>query len=310
MIISDLDVKVGGKKDSNVVNNTRISKEAEPGSEIEFKIEIENLFSDEEDLEIENIDVEITIEDIDDGDDLEEDADDFDIKQGKDENVRIKFKVPLAVDEDIFNVIIKVEGEDENGTIHEIRWELELEVEKENHEIRIIRAALAPSIISCQRRISINTKIINTGTDDEDDVTLEVTSPELGVSFVINIDLDEGPDDSSYTKLITETISSGVLPGIYPIKVNTFYDGKLSEARIINLEVERCELVKEIREEVKEEGPKVEVIRPLAVIEKKPAAGVSFVGTDEYKTLLAILIVLFVGIGIFVIGAGYMILKK
>jgi len=310
LIINDLDIKVDGKKDSNVVNNTRISKEAEPGSEIEFKLEIENLFTDDEDLEIEDIDIEITIVDIDDGDDLEEDTDEFDIKQGRNEDLKIKFDIPLEVDEGIFDVLIQIEGEDENGTTHEIRWELELEVEKESHEIRIIRAALAPSTISCQRRISINTEIINTGSDDEDDVTLEITSPELGISSVVNdIELDEGTDDNRYTRLITKSISPDVLPGTYPIEVSVFYDGTASETRTVSLEVKECELTKAVKKQVKEKKPAVEVIRPQVIIEKKPAPE-PFSSTDEYKTLLAILVVLFLGTAIFVIGAGYIILKK
>ncbi|MEK6869044.1 MAG: putative Ig domain-containing protein, partial [Nanoarchaeota archaeon] len=75
LIISDLDVKVDTKTDKGIQNNTKISKEAAPGSRVEFKLEIENLFTDDEDLEIEDIDVEITIEDIDDGDDLDGDID-------------------------------------------------------------------------------------------------------------------------------------------------------------------------------------------------------------------------------------------
>ena len=163
------------------------------------------MFTDEEDLKIKDIDVEITIEDIDDGDDLAEDADEFDIKPEKNKDVIIEFDIPLEVDEDIYDVIINIEGKDENGTTHAIIWGLELEVEKESHEIRIIRAALTPSTIRCQRQISINTEIINTGLDDEDDVTLEATSADLGISsLTADIELDEGTDDNRFTKLITK----------------------------------------------------------------------------------------------------------
>ena len=311
MIISDLDVKVDGKTDKNINNNTKIGKDASPGAKVEFKLEIESLFTNDEDLEIEDIDVEITIEDIDDGDDLEEDADEFDLKQGKDERVNIKFEIPLEVDEDIFDVIIDVEGEDENGTTHTIRWELELEVEKENHEIRIIRSALTPSTVACQRRISINTEVINTGSSDEDDVSLEIVSPELDISSLTNsIVLDEGTDDNRYSKLITETLSSDVLPGTYPIEVNSYYDGKLSETKTLNLVVEECELVKKVKKDVKEKKPEVEVIIPKIIAKKEPVAKVTFAQTDEYKTLLAILLILFLGTAIFVVGAGFILLKK
>jgi hypothetical protein len=312
LIISDLDIKVDSKTDKNVQNNTKIGKEAAPGSKVEFKLEIENLFTDDEDLKIEDIDVEITIEDIDDNDDLDEDTDEFDLKPGKNKDISIEFDIPLEVEEDTYNVIINVEGEDENRTTHSIRWELELEVEKEDHEIRIIRSALTPSVINCQRQISLNTEIINTGTKDEDDVTLEITSPDLGISsLTTDIELDEGTDDNRLTKLVTPSISADVAPGVYPIVIDAYYDSTLSESKTVDLTVEGCELVKKVKKRVKEKKPEVEVLMPSVTIGKKPVAEkVSFAGTDEYNTLLAILIVLFMGTAVFVIGAGYIILRK
>ena len=82
-------------------------------------------------------------------------------------------------------------------------------------------SSLTPSTIKCQKTISINTEIINTGADDEDDVTLEIISAELGInSLTNNIELDEGTDDNRLTKLIKETIGDNVLPGTYTIKIN------------------------------------------------------------------------------------------
>ena len=311
LAITELNVKVDGKTDKNLNDGDKIGKEAAPGSNVEFKLKIENLFTDDEDLEIEDIDVEITIEDIDDGDDLEEDAKEFDLKDGKNKKVSIEFKIPLEVEEGIFDVIIDVEGEDENRTTHTIRWEIGLEVEKDDHEIRIIRSALTPSVINCQRQISLNTEIINTGTKDEDDVSLEITSPDLGISsLTTGIELDEGTDDNRFTKLIRESISTDVAPGEYPITIDAYYDSTLSESKTVDLTVEDCELVKKIKKDVKEKKPEVEVIMPPAIIEKKPVAEVSFAGTDEYSTLLAILIVLFLGTAVFVGGAAYIILRK
>ena len=311
LVISDLDVKVDKKTDKNLNNNTKIDKEAVPGSIVEFKLEIENLFTDEEDLKIKDIDVEVTIEDIDDGDDLAEDADEFDIKPEKNKDVSIEFDIPLEVDEDIYDVIINIEGKDENGTTHAIIWGLELEVEKESHEIRIIRAALTPSTIRCQRQISINTEIINTGSDDEDDVTLEATSADLGISsLTADIELDEGTDDNRFTKLITKSISADAAPGIYPITINAYYGSTLSESKTVDLTVEDCELVKKIKKEVKEEKPKVEVILPKVVKEEKPKADVSFVETEGYSVLLVILTIMFIGTAIFIVGAGFILLRK
>ncbi|MDP3766190.1 MAG: putative Ig domain-containing protein, partial [Nanoarchaeota archaeon] len=313
LLISNLDVKVDGKTSKNIQNNTGISKKAKPGSKVEFKLEIENLFTREEGLKIEDISAEVAIEDIDDGDDLDNDAKEFDLKAGKKEDVKIGFDIPLEVDEDNYDIIIDVEGKDENGTTHRISYNLKIEVKKENHEIRIIKSALTPPTIQCQRQISLDTEIINTGSNDEDDVRLEVASPSLDISSLIKgISLNEGDEDNTFVKLIKYSISQDVLPGTYPITINAYYDDKLSGTKTAELAVQECEQTKQIKQEVKEEKPNVEVIRPAAIKEQKPAAPlkVSFAQTDEYKLLLTILITLFAGTFIFIIGAAFIILKK
>ena len=71
------------------------------------------------------------IRDMDDGDDLEEESNEFDLRPGRDKSVTLNFEVPLEVDEDTYDVDIHVEGEDENGTTHEVDWIVYLEVEKD-----------------------------------------------------------------------------------------------------------------------------------------------------------------------------------
>ena len=311
LLISDIDVKVDGKTDKNMENNTKIDKEAKPGSEVQFSLKLENLFTDEEDLEIEDIDVDVTIEGIDDGDDLEDSAEDFDLRQGKNEKLKIKFDMPLEIDEGIFDVVIDVEGKDENGTTHKISYNLELEVEKEKHEIRIIRSSVTPSAINCRRQISLNTEIINTGTKDEDDVALEVVSSELGISSLIaGIELKEGTSDNRFTKMFTESIGTDIMPGKYPITINAYYDGKLSDTKTVDLDVQECTLFREAEEKVEEEKLEVEVISPEVVRETRPEAEVFPAETEGYTLLLVILMIIFMGTAIFIIGAGFILLKK
>ena len=142
-------------------------------------------------------------------------------------------------------------------------------------------------------------------------MALEVTSAELGISSLTKgIELDEGTDDNRLAKLVTESISAETLAGIYPITINTYYGGKSSDSKTVDLTVEECELVKEVKKVAREEKPKVEVILPPAIIEKKPVAEVSFVQTSGYTTTLAILIVLFLGTAVFIVGAAYTVLRK
>jgi hypothetical protein len=311
LFIKDIDVKVNGDTDKNLEDGDKINDEAKPGSKVVFDIEVENLFTDEQDLKIKDITVEITIEDIDDGGDLDEESDEFDIKPGKDENVDIRFEIPYDVEEGTYDVIIFAEGEDENNTNHETTVNLQLEVDKDSHEIQIIRSVLSPKTISCQRQISLSTEIVNTGSSDEDEVSLEVFSGILGINSIEEeIELDEGVDDNRFSKLFTESINMDVSVGTYPITINTYYDGRLSETETVNLDVTDCVSVRSVKKKVAEEKPNVEVILPKSLAEEKPDAEVSFSGTEGYNVLMIILLIILIGTGIFVVGAGIILLKK
>ena len=66
LIITDVDVKVGSKTDKNLKDGDDISDEAAPGDTVTFIIEVANNFTNEEDVEIEDITITVTIIDIDD----------------------------------------------------------------------------------------------------------------------------------------------------------------------------------------------------------------------------------------------------
>ena len=310
LVINSVDVKINGDSDKNLKDGDKIGDEAKPGDTIEFSVEVENTL---EDLEIENIEVDITIKDIDDGDDLDEEADEFDLKAGKDEEVEIEFDIPLDVDESTFDVIITAEGEDENGTTHEARFELQLEVEKGSHEIIIRRAALTPSTVSCEREITLNVGIINIGSKDEDDVTLKIMNYDLDINSVTSgIELDEGTSDNKFTKTISEFLSDDLPAGIYPIKIDVNYDGKSSDSKTVELTIQKCEPGEE-REDIWEEGEgKVEVMFPETV-EEGPipsATGFAFFKTGKFNLLWTILIIILIGLLIFIIGAALTFLRK
>ncbi|MBW2977019.1 hypothetical protein KY347_06250 [Candidatus Woesearchaeota archaeon] len=245
LLITDMDVKVGSKTDKNLGFGDTISEEAKPGDIVQFSIEVTNNFTRDEDLEIEDIDVTVTIFDIDDGDDLDQDAKEFDLKAGKDDSIDIEFEIALEVEEDTYDVLIEIEGEDENGTTHAVQYELQLEVQKEDNEVRFTRNSLTPSEIKCGRSVQLSTAVINTGADDEDDVVLEVSNVELGISFRETFDLsnDAFDDDSKFSKTFTFNMPEDVAPGIYSIQSRViFNDGKDIETETAELVVNQCEI--------------------------------------------------------------------
>ncbi|MBW2965427.1 hypothetical protein KY363_08270, partial [Candidatus Woesearchaeota archaeon] len=83
---SDVRVEVDGDKQSASEGGGSI--DITPESKLVMKVTVENLFDNAvEGADIEDIQVTATLEDIDDGDDYEEEADEFDLRPGRDKTV-------------------------------------------------------------------------------------------------------------------------------------------------------------------------------------------------------------------------------
>lgn len=264
LIFSDVDVKVGSKTSKNLDDGDSIDDEAEPGDTVEFRIEVKNNFTNAEDLEIEDITVTTTIEEIDDGDDLDEESSDFNLKAGRDKRVTLKFEVPLEVDEDTFDVTIEAEGEDENGTDHRATMRLRLDVEKENHLLKITRRTLNPGEISCNRRnVQVGVTVLNLGSEDEEDVKVQVFNEDLGVDFRDDIDeltAEPNEDESRFSKTYTLNVPNAARADSYPIAVRALYDNDRKKAEeLLTLTVNDCG-TKEVSEKTEED--EVEVVSP------------------------------------------------
>ena len=224
LVFSDVDVKVGSKTDKNLRNGETISDEAEPGDAVEVRVEVKNNYTSAENLDIENVQVTVRIESIDDGDDLEEEASDFD-------------------------VIIEAEGEDENGTDQDIRMSLKLEVDKESHRLILTRNTLSPAEVSCSRKnVQVGVGLLNIGTEDEENVNVHILNADLGVDIKENIgDLEAEPfeDTSKFLKTYTFNVPNSAESGSYPVTIRALYDDDRRKAEeTATLTVSDCSTTK------------------------------------------------------------------
>ncbi|MBI2650570.1 lamin tail domain-containing protein [Candidatus Woesearchaeota archaeon] len=250
--IENVVAKVDGKKSSNVRENSKISKEAKPGSDVEFKITVKNNFLESDGIKISDIKVETAIEGIDDGDDLEEESNDFDLDEQHDKAVTLKFRLPLNIDEGDFDVAIHAEGEDDDGNVYERDFNTELEVEKEKHDLRFLSLDLSPAVVSCNRIVAVRNNIINVGDEDEENAALEIKSQGLGLSLIQKgIAINEGVEDNAYSKSSNIKLSDNVENGDYQLTANIYSDdGKLMDSRTAGIKVADCIKTKAPRDEV------------------------------------------------------------
>ncbi|MFH1133676.1 MAG: cadherin-like domain-containing protein [Nanoarchaeota archaeon] len=243
--ITDLDAKVDGKSSNDMEDGDTISREAKPGSTLKLNVRVANLFDDnsDNDLEIQNIVVTATVRDIDDGDDLDQESAEFDLDAGDDKKLSFDFNIPDYVDETSYDIDIEVEGEDEDDNEQRLTWTIQLEVEKETHDLRITEASFEPASISCGRSATLNVQIGNFGTDDEDEARLRVRGADLGLDEdekEIELDSGSSEDDVSYDQSFTVD-TDGLEPGTYSATVDVYYDEThLEETKLVQLQVASC----------------------------------------------------------------------
>lgn len=322
LTFSDVDVKVGSKTSKNLDDGDTIDDEAEPGDTVEFRVEVRSNFTNAEDLDIEDISVEVTIEEVDDGDDLDEESSDFDLKAGRDKKVTLKFQLPIEVEEDTFDVTIHAEGEDENGTNHDADMTLRLDVEKENHLLKITRKTLSPAEVSCNRRnIQAGISVINIGNEDEEDVSVQVLNSDLGVDSkesIGELTAEPNEDESKFSNTYSFNVPNDAESGSYPITFRVLYDDDRKKAEeSATLTVNDCATAKKVAPAEEEESEEdVEVITPspttgrttTTVIEPEVPAGTtitqeSFLQSNAFVTGIIAAEVIAVIVGIVLVVA-------
>jgi len=306
--IKNVEAKVDDEKDKNVGNGDTINKEAKPLSNVEFTVEVENKYA--KDMKIEDVEATVTIDGIDDGEELEEDAEIGDISAGKDKSEKIKFTMPLKVDEDTYDVKILVEGDDENGTRHSDEWTVYLELKKDKHSVILRDVELSPSIVKCQKSANLGFTATNIGSEDEDKVSVSIYNKDLDVSKTFSSrELAEGTDDDSdYADSLSIKLENAK-EGAYPITVKAYYDGKLADEETVELTKEKCDApitTKKTEEKVTVQKQKpIEI--PMYYAPRGAGQGIqpttiTFTDSSTYVFLVAILIILLAGATLFAFG--------
>ncbi len=308
--ISEIKVEVDENKDTIKSDGEKIDEEAEEESKIEFEVEVKNLFN----KTIEDIEVSATIEDIG-GEDIDDETEISKLSPGSSKEATLNFELPLKIDDDTYDVNIKIKGQDEDNKIHTIEWKLRLEVKKEEHKLRIIDTIVSPYSISCSRYSDLTIRILNTGRKEET-AKIEIKNDELGINLKeYDIELNTGTEyDAEYEKIFSLNIPDDAKPGTYPIHINVYYnDDKFTATKDINILIKECKQTGEI--EQKEEAliniPPHQTQETAEIQEKKAQQSETrVVYIYEDSLILIILSIIVAGFIIFLIGAIIINLRK
>jgi hypothetical protein len=254
-------VEVDGKKQTKITSNGGKIQNALPGSKIKFRIELENLYDSSTDITIKDISIEGTIEEIEDGGNIEEDISEFDLDADRKVTQDLEFEIPLEVEDKDRLLKIEYTARDDAGIRYDGEFTYDLEVQKEGDEVRILEAALDKEGYTCGENGLLSISLLNTGKNNEN-VVLELVNEELGINaeyrFKLSNDVYEAA--SSYKNQLNVPIPSDANVGAYPLKVIANY-GSTKAIEDVELRIKTCEGTSKQDVEVTNAPIKVEQIQ-------------------------------------------------
>ena len=256
LYVKSIDAKVAGKIDSDLKEGDKIKDNAAPADSVEFTIRLENTFDSEDDeYSIENVRVRITAINIDNGEDIERESIKATIEAGASKTETLKFDVPSTVVAGKYDILVEIEGENtETGDDYNYEVNLELEVEKNKHDIIITKFELNPPALSCSFETTAHIELLNQGKDTENSAVIEIKSSDLNINErITGIDLGKDDDkDAKYSKDIVLPIEEDTLTKKYTITANVYYDNdNLDDQKTTILDFTRCNGQTETKNETK-----------------------------------------------------------
>jgi len=298
--ITNVNAFVDGKKQGNLQEGDKIS-DAYPGSTMQFKVEVSNLFQSDKDIKINNAYLRIIVEGIDADEDFEVESDEFSIRQGASRKVKLSFNVPITAVEDSYNLLINVEGEGSDGVTYMDSKNLFLNVRKESHRLALLDFSPEKNASCNSRLVNADFRVANVGRNDES-ASISITSAGLGIiggKTGISIPAESG-ENSIYSAQILLNFENAT-SGAYEISATVlYYDGKKQEVKSAEIIVENCSAQPQVAAEAPKEGSSqmvqeradaVPAQQPYAPI--YPASTISQ-GSDAILTMLTVAVTLFV----------------
>ncbi|MEK6934522.1 MAG: putative S-layer protein [Nanoarchaeota archaeon] len=167
-----------------------------PGELMEIRVNVDNNHDKDLDVKVEaflyNVDQDDKIEEV----ETEEDE----VKEDDDKDFEMQLEIPTEdIDTDDEYVLFVKAFEDGNEEDHCAESQVDVDIERESHEVLVNSVTVSPSpIVQQGDSVDISVKVVNVGKENEDDVTVKISIPELRIDQTSQpFDLDDGESNNN-----------------------------------------------------------------------------------------------------------------
>lgn len=218
-----------------------------PGETIHVEVNARNNNDDDMDVIVEAI-----LYNIDEGDEVESvESDSIEIKDGEKEDFDLDLEIPVDIDDEDEYILYVKAYEDGDEDKHCNEDSVELNIEREKHDVVIKSVKITPSSAKAGEDVVVSVNVLNIGNSDEDDVYIKLFNNFLVLELESDkFDLGKYDEkDDSATKTFYFTLPKDANAETYSIETIVYYDdGDASDSEFVTLTVTNG------GEEVPEEG--------------------------------------------------------
>ena len=212
----------------------------ERGEELEIKVTVKA-----GDLGVENGEIEASIKGYrysdEERDQITDYTDTFDLDPGRSDTFRLNLNVPTDMDKDDLELRIRIT--DRNNPTIEYLYTLDVEGIARENALQIKKFFISPtSTIEAGRALSFKVQVENMGDRGLDDVSVEVSIPELGLTTYETIDEINEDEVESFEALLLR-IPTDAEAGTYDVVAKVEFDKYESEETTKTIEVTERECV-------------------------------------------------------------------
>lgn len=286
--IDDIKVYVDGEKETTLDKDGDDIKDIRPGSNIELRFRLDSLFdNDYGEGDIEGAELTVQFKDSDDEDDFDDEIDEgeeFDIDAGDSEDgIILNFDVPTTAKEGTYDLLITLEGEDDNNANHLVEWTIGLEIDRKKDDVQFESVSLTSDTVACEGSTILKLKLINYGSNTQKEAAISVYSSDLGLNEnFADIYLDEDPDedDNSWSKTIPIVVTDDIKTGDHYIEVYAYIDNdEQIDYHSVRLTVDSCSTTGTTNQA--EDTTEVVVVPPAGNVDNQQSTTTPFIETTE-----------------------------
>lgn len=254
--ISDADAEVNGKTKTNLDNGDEI-KNLKPGDSIDIDVEVSNNFDDSDDVDLNDVNLQLSCDDEKQFDIDDKNLDLGDISPEDDETDTFNIDIDEDADDGSIGCDLEADGIDENGAKHGERISFDMDIKRESHDIQIrLPIITSPQVISCDdSTLQMTVNFLNLGKSNERNIAVEVTSTDANFQQrSSNIELDENDAEVEIFEIPLEKLAA---KSPVTFTVRTFYDNVKSSNTEVVLVENTC-----VQQKPQEQTTTPEVARP------------------------------------------------